>query len=175
MSAPVSTTEAIAGVQQSYRKAVTNTRRDKQKAGRPAGLTEEQKLEIRYTCCLELAPAGVQVFSDPPRTSHGWSKAMSICAKVCCCREAFDLFDTDGSGTIDAKELKVAMRCALTEVHMIPEVLRTCAAVYHSSYVVFAWQSKAWQSEAYKDVWRGTVLGPYGLCWTATLPWSPAS
>jgi Ca2+-binding EF-hand superfamily protein len=26
--------------------------------------------------------------------------------------EAFDLFDTDGSGTIDAKELKVAMRCA---------------------------------------------------------------
>jgi centrin-1 len=24
--------------------------------------------------------------------------------------EAFDLFDTDGSGTIDAKELKVAMR-----------------------------------------------------------------
>jgi centrin-1 len=27
------------------------------------------------------------------------------------CREAFDLFDTDGSGTIDAKELKVAMRC----------------------------------------------------------------
>ena len=27
-------------------------------------------------------------------------------------REAFDLFDTDGSGAIDAKELKVAMRCA---------------------------------------------------------------
>jgi Ca2+-binding EF-hand superfamily protein len=25
-------------------------------------------------------------------------------------REAFDLYDTDGSGTIDAKELKVAMR-----------------------------------------------------------------
>ena len=25
-------------------------------------------------------------------------------------KEAFDLFDTDGSGTIDAKELKVAMR-----------------------------------------------------------------
>jgi centrin-2/centrin-1 len=25
-------------------------------------------------------------------------------------REAFDLFDTDGSGTIDCKELKVAMR-----------------------------------------------------------------
>merc|ERR1711934_307121 len=26
------------------------------------------------------------------------------------CKEAFDLFDTDGSGTIDQKELKVAMR-----------------------------------------------------------------
>ena len=25
-------------------------------------------------------------------------------------KEAFDLFDTDGSGNIDAKELKVAMR-----------------------------------------------------------------
>jgi len=25
-------------------------------------------------------------------------------------REAFDLFDTDGSGNIDSKELKVAMR-----------------------------------------------------------------
>jgi Ca2+-binding EF-hand superfamily protein len=25
-------------------------------------------------------------------------------------REAFDLFDTDGSGTIDIKELKVALR-----------------------------------------------------------------
>ena len=25
-------------------------------------------------------------------------------------REAFDLFDTDGSGSIDAKELKVAMK-----------------------------------------------------------------
>ena len=29
------------------------------------------------------------------------------------CREAFDLFDTDGSGTIDAKELKVAMRYSI--------------------------------------------------------------
>lgn len=32
------------------------------------------------------------------------------------CREAFDLFDTDGSGTIDAKELKVAMRCAFLSI-----------------------------------------------------------
>ena len=31
-------------------------------------------------------------------------------APLACRREAFDLFDTDGSGQIDAKELKVAMR-----------------------------------------------------------------
>lgn len=31
--------------------------------------------------------------------------------------EAFDLFDTDGSGTIDAKELKVAMRYAMVDDH----------------------------------------------------------
>ncbi|KAK2080813.1 hypothetical protein QBZ16_000667 [Prototheca wickerhamii] len=55
---------------QSYRRAVTNARRDR-KAGPRVGLTEEQRQEIR---------------------------------------EAFDLFDTDGSGTIDVRELKVAMR-----------------------------------------------------------------
>ena len=36
------------------------------------------------------------------------------------CREAFDLFDTDGSGAIDAKELKVAMRCALAVLTFTP-------------------------------------------------------
>lgn len=30
--------------------------------------------------------------------------------KLTCLSEAFDLFDTDGSGAIDAKELTVAMR-----------------------------------------------------------------
>ncbi|KAL6781515.1 DLE2 [Auxenochlorella protothecoides x Auxenochlorella symbiontica] len=55
---------------QSYRRAVTTSRRDR-KAGPRVGLTEEQRQEIR---------------------------------------EAFDLFDTDGSGTIDTRELKVAMR-----------------------------------------------------------------
>ena len=41
------------------------------------------------------------------------------------CREAFDLFDTDGSGTIDAKELKVAMRCALARGVRHPIVMRS--------------------------------------------------
>ncbi|KND04712.1 centrin-1 [Spizellomyces punctatus DAOM BR117] len=46
-------------------------------------------------------------------------------------REAFDLFDTDGSGTIDTKELKVAMRALGFEPkkdelkRMIAEVDRT--------------------------------------------------
>ena len=51
-------TDGCAGLQQSYRKAVTNTRRDKQKAGRPAGLTEEQKLEIRYSLRTAVAESG---------------------------------------------------------------------------------------------------------------------
>lgn len=38
------------------------------------------------------------------------AKCVQYYTKLVLCREAFDLFDTDGSGTIDAKELKVAMR-----------------------------------------------------------------
>jgi Ca2+-binding EF-hand superfamily protein len=48
---------------------------------------------------------------------HGWGcvgfAALSKCEPFVIVQEileAFDLFDTDGSGTIDAKELKVAMR-----------------------------------------------------------------
>lgn len=43
---------------------------------------------------------------EKPRRHHGLNqqKRQEI-------KEAFDLFDTDGSGTIDAKELNVAMRC----------------------------------------------------------------
>lgn len=42
---------------------------------------------------------------EKPRRHHGLNqqKRQEI-------KEAFDLFDTDGSGTIDAKELNVAMR-----------------------------------------------------------------
>ena len=47
---------------------------------------------------------------DLPR----WESTGELCniheGNVLLRREAFDLFDTDGSGTIDAKELKVAMR-----------------------------------------------------------------
>ncbi|XP_026402123.1 caltractin-like isoform X1 [Papaver somniferum] len=49
---------------------------------------------------------GVSMRKDKPRgRQHGLSqqKRQEI-------REAFELFDTDGSGTIDAKELNVAMR-----------------------------------------------------------------
>ena len=46
-----------------------------------------------------------------------------------CLREAFDLFDTDGSGTIDAKELKVAMRCAHNMLaQMLMLTMRECRA-----------------------------------------------
>ena len=34
-------------------------------------------------------------------------------------REAFDLFDTDGSGTIDAKELKVRLICFRNGLHQV--------------------------------------------------------
>ena len=39
-------------LQQSYRKAVTTARRDKKGQGRAAGLTEEQKQEIRFALVL---------------------------------------------------------------------------------------------------------------------------
>lgn len=42
-------------------------------------------------------------------------------------REAFDLFDTDGSGTIDAKELKVAMRCVSCCARLPPGLPRHAA------------------------------------------------
>ena len=44
----------------------------------------------------------------PPRLDHARRASQEEQKQEI--REAFDLFDTDGSGTIDAKELKVAMR-----------------------------------------------------------------
>jgi len=48
-------------------------------------------------------------------------------------REAFDLFDTDGSGTIDAKELKVAMRALGFEPKKeeIKKVCSECRPIVH--------------------------------------------
>jgi len=54
--------------------------------------------------CRALRPAARRrgaAPSPPPRSQEEQKQEI---------REAFDLFDTDGSGTIDAKELKVAMR-----------------------------------------------------------------
>ena len=100
---------------QSYRKAVTAARKDK-KPDKRQGLTEEQKQEIR--CCTLIPIKSSRVIKLPPpppprslrrlgRREHSQWRALTRRAP---CREAFDLFDTDGSGTIDAKELKVAMR-----------------------------------------------------------------
>lgn len=84
----------------SYRKSVVAARRDK-KAGRTGGRTEQQagqiahpgpRLDVILTKCSNLAGLTEEQKQE--------------------IREAFDLFDTDGSGTIDAKELKVAMRYA---------------------------------------------------------------
>lgn len=99
---------------QTYRKAVATARRDKKAQNGPKGLTEEQKQEIR--CVAVVA-----------RCSGWWEGALAVVMRLLhralmhargkvpeslphrphsACREAFDLFDTDGSGTIDAKELK---------------------------------------------------------------------
>lgn len=89
-------------VLQSYRKSVTAARKDK-KAGQRQGLTEEQKQEIRSA---EPLPSPRSI----PKTTRACPGMAVRSSQSCLCREAFDLFDTDGSGTIDAKELKVAMR-----------------------------------------------------------------
>lgn len=60
-------------LQQSYRKAVTTARRDKNQKGRAAGLTEEQKQEIRcvWVCRLSHAHSCTLHFEQrvvrPPR------------------------------------------------------------------------------------------------------------
>ena len=60
------------------------------------------------------------------------------------CREAFDLFDTDGSGTIDAKELKVAMRCVLHFVRLPDQYMSAIPSVLcpHTACWVAFWFCK---------------------------------
>ncbi|CAN7072605.1 unnamed protein product [Brassica oleracea var. botrytis] len=61
-------------------------------------------LFLKVNCVLSSLYRGVSR-KEKPRRHHGLNqqKRQEI-------KEAFDLFDTDGSGTIDAKELNVAMR-----------------------------------------------------------------
>ena len=56
-------------------------------------------------------PPPLQAYSSSRGKAGGKSKKFELTEEQKQeIREAFDLFDTDGSGTIDAKELKVAMR-----------------------------------------------------------------
>lgn len=67
---------------------------------------EEQTFDNSNQKTMSTLYRGVSMRKDKPRgRQHGLSqqKRQEI-------REAFELFDTDGSGTIDAKELNVAMR-----------------------------------------------------------------
>eukprot|EP00439_Symbiodinium_sp_Y106_P074934 s1093_g14.t1 len=70
-------------------------------------LTEEQKQDSGSAAvCAEETKSdavGVQSFNSLMRRCQGMFWLQEI-------KEAFDLFDTDGSGEIDSKELKVAMR-----------------------------------------------------------------
>lgn len=98
----------------SYRKSVVAARRDK-KAGRTGGeaqLARAGRERDRRRCCLVClcsscfaARGGADARTKTFPTYAGLTEEQK--QEI---REAFDLFDTDGSGTIDAKELKVAMR-----------------------------------------------------------------
>jgi hypothetical protein len=66
--------------------------------------------------CVQAAATAVRARAPsarPAAESRCWHAAGLTEEQKQEIREAFDLFDTDGSGTIDAKELKVAMRCVL--------------------------------------------------------------
>ena len=91
---------------------------------------QKQDIDRAFTPQVNGSPAGLQSFVCSPCVSlwcvsvlqdfrhacgpqlvDGPNQALVLSARLVL-REAFDLFDTDGSGAIDAKELKVAMRCA---------------------------------------------------------------
>ena len=82
---------------------------DAARRARPNGASQRARARRRASvrdarACRALRPAARRrgaAPSAPPRSQEEQKQEI---------REAFDLFDTDGSGTIDAKELKVAMR-----------------------------------------------------------------
>lgn len=82
----------------SYRKTVVSARRDQKKGRATGGLTEEQKQVCTWStclpCCRQLQPAPLCLVKAHHDVRVSWLQEI---------REAFDLFDTDGSGTIDAK------------------------------------------------------------------------
>ena len=112
--------EVSATIMQSYRKAVTAARKDK-KPDKRQGLTEEQKQEIRCACTTDgtSPPFPSRHPARHSAAAHTLRSSRDTLTLGVCLREAFDLFDTDGSGTIDAKELKVAMRCVHCTVSRI--------------------------------------------------------
>ena len=79
-------------------------RRDK-KAGRSGG--EQGRGEEQQMVLQSMLHASPCLLTAPLYASRETGLTEEQKQEI---REAFDLFDTDGSGTIDAKELKVAMR-----------------------------------------------------------------
>ncbi|KAH8091584.1 hypothetical protein JL720_5894 [Aureococcus anophagefferens] len=80
---------------------------DAARRARPNGASQRARAR-RARPCATRAP--VARFARPRAVARWRRAARSQEEQKQEIREAFDLFDTDGSGTIDAKELKVAMR-----------------------------------------------------------------
>jgi hypothetical protein len=96
----------------SYRKSVVAARRDK-KAGRTGGAegANPEQADVQSRELANIVHARVRLLNQI-LLYVGLTEEQK--QEI---REAFDLFDTDGSGTIDAKELKVAMRCVTGPQH----------------------------------------------------------
>ena len=81
--------------------------------------TQNFGIVVAFCCPTALPACRVASCTGCPYESTRHIESKTLCPKqserlslhaAAVCREAFDLFDTDGSGQIDAKELKVAMR-----------------------------------------------------------------
>jgi centrin-1 len=76
-------------------------------------------------------------------------------------REAFDLFDTDGSGTIEAKDLKVAMRALGFDAtkeelkRMLAEVDRIGQTLDFNDFLKLMSRKMVWSSCAQSLVRKG--------------------